>query len=81
MRRMGNDQHLNIAGQTSQAFADSLSGSTADTCINFIKIMVATLELCARLTFKASIKRASSPPEAILFRGPCGELGLVATVK
>ena len=37
LRRMGNDQHLNIASQTSQAFADSLSGSTADTCINLIK--------------------------------------------
>ena len=43
--------------------------------------MVTPPRVLVRQTLSASRKRESSPPEAILFSGPAGAPGLVATVK
>ena len=77
---MGDDQHLGAGGEALEAQAHRVGDGAADALVDLVEDhqRLGSGAAPASAAFRASAKRASSPPEAIAPSAPNGAPGLVA---
>ena len=81
LRRVGDGQHLQLPASRA-SLAPMASATAPPTPVSISsKISVGAEPLAARITFSASMNRASSPPEATFTSGDSGVPGLAETTN
>src|SRR5205807_9310703 len=79
LRRMGDRQYLQAFGEARELMPIASATSPPTPVSISSKTSVGAEPLAASTTLSASMKRASSPPEATLINGASGVPGLAAT--